>query len=113
MEITDKTVAGVRILSLSGSLDAGTSGGLEQRFNALVSPADNRFILQMKDVEYVSSGGLRVILVITKKLKSLGGGVVLVGVNPSIEELINMTGFSSLVKMAAQEEQALAELTPA
>lgn len=111
MEITEKEVNGIQILSLSGSLDASTSSALEQRFNSLVSATNHNFILEMKDMEYVSSGGLRVILVITKKLKALGGAVVLAGLNSSIEELINMTGFSSLVKMAEGEEQALAQLS--
>lgn len=111
MEITEKTVNGVQILSLAGSLDASTSGILEQRFNSLVSATNKNFVLEMGNVEYVSSGGLRVILVITKKLKAVGGAVVLAGLNASIEELIHMTGFSSLVKMAAGEEQAVTQLS--
>jgi anti-sigma B factor antagonist len=107
MNIEDKQVGGVTVISLSGRLDALTSGDLEQRFGVLVSPGKRWFVLDMAAVDYVSSGGLRVILAMTKQLTALGGDLVLACLHPFVEDIISIAGFNSLVRTAVTVEEAI------
>jgi anti-anti-sigma factor len=110
MEITDKQVDGVVVVSLAGRLDAVTSSQLEERFNALVSPSKRHFVLELSQLDYVSSGGLRVILAMAKKLTELSGGLVLACLHPFVEDIMNMAGFNALLPTAGSEAEAIAML---
>jgi len=110
MKIADRTEGDVVVLSLSGRLDAATSEMLERRFDELFPTSRSRFVLGMKDVDYVSSIGLRVLLTCSKKCAAAGGGVVLAGMHPFVEDIINLVGFNRIIKIAPSEADAVAML---
>lgn len=85
------------IVSLKGRLDTITSGDLEREMTPLLAEAGTDLILECKDLEYVSSTGLRIILMVHKKLTAGGGSFVLRHVAPSIRSVFDMTGFTSLL----------------
>jgi len=111
MDISYQGQDGVQVISVSGRLDASTAPLLQARFEEVLAPATCRFILDLHDVDYVSSGGLRVLLVMTKKVKALGGGVVLASLHPYVEDLLTMSGFATLIPTAATREDAIRILT--
>jgi anti-anti-sigma factor len=107
MEIELQEQDGFRVISVSGRLDASTAPLLQARFEEVLTPATCRFILDMHDVDYVSSGGLRVLLVMTKKVRALGGGIVLAQLHPFVEDLLRMSGFHTLIPAVATREDAV------
>ena len=111
MEVTVREQDGVQIISMKGRLDATTAPPVQARFEEVVSSQQRFFILDLKGVDYVSSGGLRVFLAMAKQLNAMGGGIVLVDLHPFVEDLLTMTGFDTLFPIAHTCEDALRMLT--
>lgn len=107
MEIIDHEHNAIRIISVTGRLDASTAPALQQHFEAIVSTANKSFVLDLQGVDYLSSGGLRVLLVMTKKVKAVGGGLVLTNLHPFVEDLLTMAGFDKLIPTTASKEDAI------
>lgn len=82
------------IISLIGRLDTMTAPQLEKEINDSTLEDIETVTLNMRELEYISSSGLRVILMLYKKLTGLGGKLKIVNVNDMIMELFSMTGMS-------------------
>ena len=83
------------VLKIEGRLDTTTAPSLEKVINEL--PADvTELILDMKELVYVSSAGLRVLLSAQKKMNKLGS-MKLTGVCEDIMEVFDMTGFVDIL----------------
>ena len=107
MEIRDREQDLFQIISVTGRLDASTAPKLQTYFEQRISEGKRFFALNLQGVDYVSSGGLRVLLVVTKKVKARNGGVVLSNLHPFVEDLLTMAGFNKLIPTAASEEDAI------
>lgn len=82
-------------LHISGRLDTTTAPELEKAVTAL--PAETtELILDMTDVSYISSAGLRVLLVAQKKMNHTGT-MKLTGVGESVMEVLEITGFADIL----------------
>ena len=107
MEISDSQSGAVRILSPAGRLDTETSNTLQERWLELIDKGDRWFVLDAADLAYVSSSGLRVILVAAKRLKEVSGGIVICGLNPRLQQVFDMTGFTSMFPIHSTREEAV------
>jgi len=106
MEITLTEHPGYQLIAVSGRLDASSAPELMASFDSAFAPDKARFVLDLGEVDYVSSGGLRAILQMTKKVRGAGGGIVLAQLQPFVEDLIHMSGFDNLIAAAETTEQA-------
>ena len=106
MEITSEADGLVTVLKIAGSLNSGTVHGLEDAAITVIDGGSHRVILDMQAVDYVSSAGLRVILVAAKKAKAAGGGIALFGLQPAVDEVFRTCGFGALVPLAASDADA-------
>ena len=82
-------------LIVSGRLDTQTAPALENELDAVLSGI-KELTFDMSDLEYVSSAGLRVILKAQKVMNSQGS-MKLTGVNDSIMEVFDITGFLDIL----------------
>lgn len=82
------------IITLKGRLDAMTAPQLDDEAKSIDFDGVETVTLNLKDLEYISSSGLRVILALYKNLKSKGGNLKIVNVSNTIMELFSMTGMS-------------------
>ena len=82
-------------LTLAGRLDTVTAPELENTLSDLL-PGIDHLVLDLTDLEYISSAGLRVILKAYKTLASKGG-LKLTGVKESVQEVFDITGFSDFL----------------
>ena len=99
MEI-NKTIEGSKLtIALAGNLDTITSPQLQSEVDNLDS-AINDLVFDFANLTYVSSAGLRVMLMANKKMTAGGGKMRLVGLNPSVREVFDMTGFSDIFDIA-------------
>ena len=71
MNTVIKKEGDVSILSLTGSLDTNTSKEAEDQINILLEEGSIKLLIDLTDLDYISSSGLRILLSISKKLKSL------------------------------------------
>ena len=95
MEIIKNKETDTLSLEISGRIDTKTAPKLEDCLSAELEGV-NMLIIDLKDVEYISSAGLRVLLIAQKKMNRQGEMKVL-NVNNDIMEIFNVTGFSDIL----------------
>lgn len=82
-------------LALSGRLDTNTAAMLEQEIIKLENI--NSLVLDLKDLQYISSAGLRVILMAHKKMRAVAGSMKIKHPNDIVMEVFEMTGFNDIL----------------
>lgn len=80
----------------SGRLDTATSPALEKELRARLDGVRD-ITMDFSDLEYVSSGGLRLLLATQQLVESSGGAMRLIHVNPHIIDVFNLVGFMDVV----------------
>ena len=95
MTIEKKINQETATLIVSGRLDTQTAPELENELDAIISGV-KELTFDMADLEYVSSAGLRVILK-AQKIMNTQGSMKLTGVNDSIMEVFDITGFLDIL----------------
>jgi anti-sigma B factor antagonist len=110
MEIRTRLVGGVQVVEVSGSVDAGTAERFEENLLPLAGGEHALVALDMAELAYLSSAGLRILLAAQKAARQEGGEVVLVAMRPAVEEVFSMVGFDALFRSFPTLEQALAAL---
>ena len=88
---------------LEGRLDASWAGHLDDYLNGLVRDGAHRLILNMSGVQYMSSAGIRTLVVHHKKLKKIGGLFVLEELSPGVAEVLEMVGMISMLTEGEKE----------
>jgi anti-sigma B factor antagonist len=92
MEIEFETVDGIVVVTLFGELDSRTAPIVQEKLMGLPSPAA-RVLLEMSGVNYISSAGLRALLMLYRRMANSDGRVALVGLTESIRDVMTITGF--------------------
>jgi anti-anti-sigma factor len=87
--ITDEPKNGKRI-SLAGSLDTDTAPQLEARIDESIDSSVTALILDMKDLEFLSSAGLGVIFMTMKELNSRQGKIILINLQPQVQRVFDI-----------------------
>ena len=108
LEIRETTEGETLVLELIGRLDTKTSGALEKSVATHLGAGQRRFILDLTGMEYVSSAGLRIFLVLAKKVSGGTGSLALCGLSPQVKEVFDIAGFTRLFTLAATRAEALA-----
>ena len=113
IEIRQEEQGDVRILALSGRLDTETSADLELALQDLQAAGANQFLIDMADIGYVSSTGLRVLLALAKQLEGGRGALKLCALNDSVKQVFDVAGFSRLFAIFPDRAAALGAAAPA
>lgn len=108
LTITDSVEADAVIIHPSGKLDTLTAKSFESHLNGHIENGTQALLVDMGAVDYVSSFGLRSILIAAKKLAPFGRKFVLYAPNPSVLEVLRVSGFLKIVAVADSREAALA-----
>lgn len=95
MEIQLKKEAAALCVALKGRLDTVTAPDLEAALNGALAGVD-QLSFDLTDLEYMSSAGLRVLLTAQKTMNKQGSMIV-TGVNDTIREIFDLTGFSDIL----------------
>lgn len=92
MEITVKTVEGVKVFEVVGDIDGKSAPEVQEKVKA-ETPPQGKILLDLTKVPYMSSAGLRTMLGVYRHVVGLKGKIALVGVNDEIKETMEITGF--------------------
>jgi len=103
-------INGIIVARLSGRLDSSASGEVMDQLNAAVSGGAIRMALNLKNVPFVSSAGLRSVLVPAKLARSLGGELRICEPSKLVEKILAESGFENLVRIDQSEEFSVASL---
>jgi anti-anti-sigma factor len=107
VEILEGAVDRVLVLQVRGRVDSTTAPRLGERLQAVVGGA-GRVVLDLRDVDYVSSAGFRVLLLAGKRADQEGGRLVLVGVSGKVRQLFDLGGFLDLFLILGSRDEAVA-----
>ncbi|HVO23646.1 MAG TPA: STAS domain-containing protein [Candidatus Margulisiibacteriota bacterium] len=109
MELTEAKKSGAVVLGVNGRVDATNAGVLEQRVLGLIDAGEKRLVIDCAELQYISSAGLRVLLVAAKRL-STGGQLALAALNHQIRDVFDIAGFSSIFQIYPTQADAVAAL---
>jgi anti-sigma B factor antagonist len=107
LEIAQERRGSVHVLALSGRLDTETSTDLELAVQDLLNAGERHFVLDLSNIGYVSSAGLRVLLATAKQLDGGKGTLRLCGLNAAVKQVFDVAGFSKLFSIYSTQTAAL------
>ena len=113
MQIQQTDRDGVTIVSPQGRIDTTTSGSVEDALRHAVDGGARRLVVDLAGVQYISSAGLRVFLVLAKRMRDLHGTLVLSGMTEPVRQVFQIAGFMPLFRVEPTRESALASVTRA
>ena len=106
MQITQSQSGALQVATMEGRLDTATAAGAEATLLGLLTPPG--LVLDMTKVRYVSSAGLRTLLKLAKEAKSKGAKFSLVGLQPAVREVFEISGFDKIIPSFASLAEATA-----
>jgi anti-sigma B factor antagonist len=110
LEVNTNKVNDVVIVKLVGSLDTNTAPDAETEINKWLKNGALKMIINLEKTNYVSSAGLRIFLATAKKITANGGVVKLCNTNDVVQEILDISGFSTILDVKKTEEEALASI---
>jgi anti-sigma B factor antagonist len=101
-EISD----GVRLVGVSGRLDQNLTPILEAELLGLLEQGHNRLIVNLHDVNYINSGGLRCLVTAWRQARQNGGDLKLCGLSERVAKIFSMVGFNRVFQIFEDCEAA-------
>jgi anti-anti-sigma factor len=95
------------VVTLDGRIDANSAKELEQQCLSWIDGGEHKMVMDFSQVNFISSAGLRVILLVAKKLEQVKGKVKLCGLNATLKDVFEISGFSKLFEIVPSVNEAL------
>jgi anti-anti-sigma factor len=107
MEIRHDNVGEVRRVVLTGRLDTAGVDVVETRFGAAIVPNGKNTIVDLSEVTFLASMGIRMLISTTRALSRKGGKLVMYGAGPGVRDVIETTALTEIIPLAGNESEAL------
>lgn len=107
MNVTTQEIDSVTVVRIEGNLDTNTSPEAQEHFDGLLGKGARKVLVDCEKVDYMSSAGLRVLLGTVKRLTAAGGSLRISGLNETVREVFEISGFSTILAVFATEAEAL------
>ncbi len=104
MDITTEQIGAVTVLRLNGDLDTGTSSVADEALGAALDQGAQALLVNLEQVGFVSSAGLRVLLSAAKRLPA---PLRVCGLNETVQEVFDISGFTTIFDVYPSEQQGL------
>ena len=111
MELAQKRIAGTTVLSPSGRIDHATAEAFKSAlapYVARCAAGQERLVLDFDAVEYISSAGLRVLMLAAKQAKAQGGVFAVAALQPIVREIFEISRFTLVMNVFTTVDEALA-----
>ena len=99
------------VLALEGRLDGNASGLLAQQLNETIDSGQPKVIVDFSQLVYISSAGLRVLLMAAKRVTTENGALVLCAMQDHIREVFEISGFLQILSITATQQEAEAMIS--
>lgn len=106
MKIEGRKDQGRMIVAVEGRMDAVSAPEFDQRCEEWIASGETVFILDFGALEYISSAGLRSLLVLGKKLTARKGKVLIASLKDVVKEVFQISGFASIFTIVDTVETA-------
>lgn len=107
MEIDTRKENNAVVVSIKGRMDAVTTPEIESRLSQLIDSGEKKLLINLQQLDYISSAGLRALLATAKRLKSEHGDVAFANLEGHVKEVFEISGFYSIFKVFDSTEMAL------
>lgn len=107
VELTSTQANEATVISISGSIDALTAVQVSNYFDQELNNGKIHLIVDLENVEFMSSAGLRAVLGSLKKCRQLGGDLRLAAAQPGVARVLKMSGFTSILKSYRNVDEAV------
>jgi anti-anti-sigma factor len=107
MEINEHKTDQCVIIGITGRLDTTNYTLLEKKFMDLIDSNQDKILVECSKMDYISSSGLRILLMGLKKITSMKGKFALCGLQENIYEIFEISGFTSIFDIHSSREDAL------
>ncbi len=107
MEITEKKAENCTVVSINGRLDTTNYSVLEKKLMELIDAGDIRLLVNLSNMDYVSSSGLRILLMALKRITMAKGKFTLCSLQENIQEIFEISGFTNIFEIYPNEEEGL------
>lgn len=109
--LTEENVSDrVRLITLQGTLDAPNAMAIEDEFKDLLVAHTDHVIVDLSGVDYMSSYGLRMLLIGAKSLRESGGNFYLASPNEHVSRVIAVAGYDTIFPVYHSVQEAIADL---
>lgn len=115
MQISQQSYGDTRVLALTGRIDNGTSEAFKARIGELAAACSangDRVVLDFSAVDYISSVGLRVLMLAARQSREQGGTIVVAALQPVVREIFDISRFSMVFECFGSVREALAKISP-
>lgn len=113
--VTSRENEGVTIIKLHGSLSATTAEKGSQEIKKILDRGAKNVVVNLADIDYISSGGIRVLILTCKQLNTVQGGMKIAAAKGMVKEALEASGFHLLtrvygdtIQLCNTEEEAVA-----
>jgi anti-sigma B factor antagonist len=110
LEVRHEAAGGVALCRIAGKIDAVSGPSLQAAAASAIDAGNPRIIFDMREVAYISSAGLRVIVLTAKHAKAANGGLAVFGLQPAISEVFEITGLGTVIPITSSEAEARSKL---
>lgn len=107
LTITEDTVRGVAVMAPVGRIDSATAKEFETSALNRISAGAIHMVFDFAELDYISSAGLRVVLLAGKRLRATSGALVLCALQPAIRDVFEISGFLGLFEVRDTREEAV------
>jgi anti-anti-sigma factor len=111
MDINNRVENGVLIVTIEGRLDAANAPVAEGEIKKALEGEQNRLLFDLSELEYLSSGGLRVILGAAKEIRRRDGKVALAALKDYVYEIFEVSGFTAMIPIKDTVEEGITEVS--
>lgn len=109
MIIGEDRVGDALVMTIQGRLNAETADQLQTRLSATLDRGETALIVELSNLDYISSAGMRVLLVAAKRLAD-DGHFAVCGLNKNIADIFRISGFDTIIDVYADVAEAVAKL---
>lgn len=110
MEIQQREESGIVIFNLKGRIDSEGAVDLDIALQSAVAEGKYKMILEMEEVRYLNSAGLRSLADVLTTNREHGGDLILVGLNPKVRRVFQIIGFDKFFSTFDTVREAMAKL---
>ena len=107
MTMSIESQGDLAVVVLSGRLDSTNAADTEAQILAQIEAGSPRVVVDASGLEYLSSAGLRVFLVVAKRVKASGGALALHSLTPHVREVFEISGFVNVLTVCTDRDEAL------
>ena len=111
MKITQRVEGDVTVFLPEGRIDTLAADEMDQALQAAAAGGSHKIVVDMSEVDYISSAGLRSLAAVLVKSRAEGGDMKLAALNERVTRVFNIIGFDLLMSVHDTPEAAIADFS--